>query len=365
MENLTHTLTGLAVSQTSVGRKTPGGPLLLAIAANAPDLEILSGNPTSLHYFYYHRGITHSLPGAVGLALCFSLVAWGWGRTRGREASWLACFWSSLAALLSHLVLDYVNSYGLRPWLPFSGRWVYGDLVFIVDPVFWAVLGLGVYFATGAKGPWKWVWVALAPIFTLACAAGGYLGGGFLWFVWAAVLGFATWGYRRVRSSSRALAWAVIVLVAYVGLLGVSRRLTQERAERLAEQEPRLLRLNPPEVLPSLGNPWTWQVFWKGQDEIGVASLTPWDRGRPEIRYYRRNLRDPLVRKVLESCPGRVTAYFSRFSVYDVVSDQGRPEVVWRDLRFNLGGDSGFGMYRFDPAAPDPAGAVFPCPAVE
>lgn len=364
MENLTHTLAGLAISRTPAGRATPGGPLLLALAANAPDLEILSGNPTTLHYFYYHRGITHSVPGVFGLALCFSLMAWGWGRTRGREVSWSSCFRANLAALLSHLALDYINSYGLRPWLPFSDRWVYGDLVFILDPVFWAVLGVGVYFATGAGGPWKWVWIGLAPIFTLACVVGGYLGGGFLWLVWWIVLGFAVWKRRKIPLGARAVAWAAGILVAYMALLGVIRSLTYERAARLSADEPRLLRLGPPEVLPSLGNPWRWQVFWKGEDEIAVASLSPWNGARPQIRYYPRNLRNPVVRQVLESCPGRVAAYFSRFAVYEVVSGGGRAEVVWRDLRFGLGGESGFGRYRFNPADPGPAGVVFPCPRI-
>ena len=37
--------------------------------------------------------------------------------------------------LASHFLLDYLISYGIRPWLPFSGRWYYGDFVFVVDPL--------------------------------------------------------------------------------------------------------------------------------------------------------------------------------------------------------------------------------------
>src|SRR2546425_9079982 len=35
--------------------------------------------------------------------------------------------------------MDWQGSYGLRPWLPWSERWYYGDAVAIVDPFFWLV----------------------------------------------------------------------------------------------------------------------------------------------------------------------------------------------------------------------------------
>ena len=36
--------------------------------------------------------------------------------------------------MATHPLLDYTNSYGLRPFLPFSDRWFYGDSVSIIDP---------------------------------------------------------------------------------------------------------------------------------------------------------------------------------------------------------------------------------------
>ena len=43
----------------------------------------------------------------------------------------------------SHLLLDFTNAYGVRPFLPFSGRWYAWDIMFIFDPLllvlfFWA-----------------------------------------------------------------------------------------------------------------------------------------------------------------------------------------------------------------------------------
>jgi inner membrane protein len=45
-----------------------------------------------------------------------------------------------LIALLSHILLDWTNNYGVRPFFPFNPRWYAGSIVFIVEPVIFAVL---------------------------------------------------------------------------------------------------------------------------------------------------------------------------------------------------------------------------------
>ena len=57
-----------------------------------------------------------------------------------RELLLLSC-----VAILSHPILDSLNTYGVRWLMPFSGRWFYGDTMFIVDPWVWLALGLGVF----------------------------------------------------------------------------------------------------------------------------------------------------------------------------------------------------------------------------
>jgi inner membrane protein len=47
-------------------------------------------------------------------------------------------------SVLTHPILDTLNTYGVRWLMPFDGRWFYGDVLFIVDPWLWLALGLGV-----------------------------------------------------------------------------------------------------------------------------------------------------------------------------------------------------------------------------
>ena len=50
----------------------------------------------------------------------------------------------SCIAVLSHPVLDTLNTYGVRWLMPFSGEWFYGDTLFIIDPWVWLALSVGV-----------------------------------------------------------------------------------------------------------------------------------------------------------------------------------------------------------------------------
>ena len=49
----------------------------------------------------------------------------------------------SVIAVATHPLLDFMNSYGMRWLMPFSGRWFYADALFIVDPWIWAGLTAG------------------------------------------------------------------------------------------------------------------------------------------------------------------------------------------------------------------------------
>ena len=57
---------------------------------------------------------------------------------------------ASLIVTATHPILDWTNSYGVRFFLPWSSKWFYGDLVYIVDPYLWLILG-GACFLLSAK----------------------------------------------------------------------------------------------------------------------------------------------------------------------------------------------------------------------
>ncbi|HEX4277240.1 MAG TPA: metal-dependent hydrolase [Bryobacteraceae bacterium] len=141
MENLTHSLVGLFLARAGLKRMTPQGTAILVLAANAPDLDVVSwlGGPTT--YIHWHRNITHSL---IALPV-MALVAVALVRLIGRKpVQWLPAWLVAMVAVASHLILDLTNVYGVRLLLPFSGRWFHWDLTPVIDLVIVAIMLLGV-----------------------------------------------------------------------------------------------------------------------------------------------------------------------------------------------------------------------------
>ena len=63
MDQLTHTAVGLFLSRAGLKRWTPLATPILLLAANAPDIDIVTAAGGSLNYLHYHRHLTHSLLG--------------------------------------------------------------------------------------------------------------------------------------------------------------------------------------------------------------------------------------------------------------------------------------------------------------
>jgi inner membrane protein len=148
LDNLTHTLTGLALSHAGLNRKTRFATLALVLGANLPDVDLLTRFAGAETYLKYHRGIAHSLLGVVVLGALLAGIIYHFGRKAAPKKSapplngrWLLGL--CLLATCSNLLLDFTNAYGVRPVLPFSGRWYAWDIMFILDPVLLLLLAVG------------------------------------------------------------------------------------------------------------------------------------------------------------------------------------------------------------------------------
>lgn len=148
MEPVTHFLTGACMGRAGCNRKTAYATLAMTLAAEAPDLDVLWSVRGPVAAFQHHRGWTHTLMGAPVVAAVVVGAVWLLHRWRTRKGKalaglqprwgWLGFF--SLLAALSHILLDYTNNYGVRLFYPFSPKWYAANIVFIVEPVFLAVL---------------------------------------------------------------------------------------------------------------------------------------------------------------------------------------------------------------------------------
>jgi inner membrane protein len=131
MDPLTHTATGLFLSRAGLNRWSPRALPILLVAANIPDIDIVTLPAGSLSYLHWHRNLTHSLIAIPAMALLAVALV----RFAGRKTvHWRGAFAAALLAVVTHLLLDWTNSYGIRLLLPFSGRWLRLDLNVLFDP---------------------------------------------------------------------------------------------------------------------------------------------------------------------------------------------------------------------------------------
>ena len=98
----------------------------MTLAAEASDLDVLGRFHGSVFAFAHHRGFTHSFLGLFlvsAVVVGFMYLVW---RLRGRKTNdpnlpprWGLLFLFAYLAGLSHILLDFTNNYGVRPFWPF------------------------------------------------------------------------------------------------------------------------------------------------------------------------------------------------------------------------------------------------------
>jgi len=264
VENLSHSLVGAALAEVALPRDATRAQRTIffvggVIAANVPDGDLLYSNIMSppLGYLLQHRGYTHTVVGCLGLALFVGAFGFipairaSLGATRRR-------WWTLIVvALLSHITLDWWNSYGVHPFWPFDNRWFYGDAINIFEPLLWVMLGIVV--AMNARR-----WVSRIGVFLLV--AGGVLGIALVGLIpltaalvaegVAVLLLIALW---RVEHRTRAVISLALSAVFVAGMFAMNR---VARAEVVASRPPSASGEIVDIVLsPAAANPLCWSIL--------------------------------------------------------------------------------------------------------
>ncbi len=135
MDTLTHGLAGSVLARSFADR--PGARVALwtgLVAAMLPDLDVLFIH-TRLDYLRLHRGWTHSFVALPVFAFAVALLA----RLVFRQAR-LSTLWLFAAiGIGSHILFDWITSFGTMFFFPLSKTRYSLDWVFILDPIFGGV----------------------------------------------------------------------------------------------------------------------------------------------------------------------------------------------------------------------------------
>jgi inner membrane protein len=358
MDNLTHSLVGLTAAKAGLEKLSPGATALCVLAANAPDADIIVlafGDRWT--FLQHHRGITHAIIGvlvlAVVLPLIFHLVDLTWSRFRQQppKTKLKGLLLASLIVSATHPLMDWTNNYGIRLFLPWSPKWSYGDLVFIVDPYMWLVLGGASFLLTSKSKFLKFVWAGLAAVLTFLVIASPRSNNlpnprliAALWVVvLVALIVIATKGVKE--RWGRKIAFAAFALVlCYWGLLDFAHTRAIERG---SEEATRIASSNGESVarlaaMPRLANPFRWDCVFETDRATYRFDLGLFDATTPgkAVRYEKP--RPDLEYAVSQQRPARVFLGFARFPVMQT-ADPGcvtQTLVQLADLRYTEPGRS-------------------------
>ncbi|MBI2876504.1 MAG: metal-dependent hydrolase [Candidatus Tectomicrobia bacterium] len=308
MDNLTHALTGMVIAKTGLDRNQPKIAVrALWVSALFPDIDCVVQLFRSEEFIFYHRGFTHSLFGLPIFALLLGALFYAFspserhgpegltpplrgdllGKARGFLAARRLWYLSLLCALglLSHIGLDLITSYGTLILAPFSDRRYFLDYVFIIDPIFTAIVGL----------PLLYGW----------------------------------WRGQRSEQLHRA---SLLLLLVYIGFCGLHRQIALNRVQEAA------LRLNPEvrriDVLPQPLSPFRWTGLVETptgsyQTWFGVYSSKPLQF---QAFPYKAN---PYVRIANRLELIKLYHWFARYPIIHYKEMGNRHVVEYFDLRFN------------------------------
>lgn len=329
MDNLTHTLIGVLVGETvAQTTSTTNGGLpqqqrrnlfvtLMAVSSNLPDLDFLYSAITGskLDYLMQHRGHTHTVVGAlVTAALTFAACgAWcRWRKWTLSRADRVQIAGLTVLALLMHIAMDFMNTYGVHPFWPFYNGWLYGDSVFIWEPLLWAAAAPLVFILR--TQPAKILVAAL-----LAVAIAASFGSGLVPIVFVVALTLLTLvmlliGYRAARRT--ALIAGITVWVGVTAGFAAARAATDRQVEAFVAQELPGMNTLDRALTPMPANPVCWDV---------MLALTDGDR------YLIRHATWSLARGWIsaQQCPGR-DLFRNITAPITPVSDTSAMTVHWR-----------------------------------
>lgn len=297
MDNLTHSLAGAVLGQLGLKRKSGLAMATLIIAANIPDIDAVATLLGGQQHLAIRRGMTHGPIAMIVLPLLlWQAMLWfdRWQTRRGTrpparlavDSKWLLIL--VYIGTLSHPVLDWMNSYGIRFLEPFSSQWFAGDTLFIIDVWIWTMLAFGVWLSR-----------------------------------------------RRERSGARNWRAPAVASVAAVGVYILANGLITGRAEAMGHDAVEAARGTPPTLVVANPMPvtfWRRDIVWRDAVDYGSGSfvapgaITLGETVKPH------NVGDPrLAAAIAKNLDAQAFVFWSRMPI---VEFDGNVAII-SDQRFN------------------------------
>ena len=348
MDPIAHTLFGATMAEAGLKRKTALATATLLIGANIPDIDGLAMLVSSDYGLWFRRGWTHGILALLIWPFLLTGLMIGvdrliekrmWRRNRMRQGPPMRPVMLLGIAFLgvwSHPLLDYLNTYGVRLFMPFSDTWFYGDTLFIIDPWFWLLAGAGVVLARSKSWAGISGWIVLGTAVTALITTADIVPLA-LKVLWLAGLGgiiIVRWSGRH-RDATQPIAFTLLaLLILYIAFMFTGSKLTASHARAQLND-------NGADIKQVMANPLPARTLLR----TGIAAS--------ETHYYRFKINwlrpdsfeltgepipievpDHVVEAALNSRDLRGFRNWMRFPAYEVKRLDDGWEVIIRDLRY-------------------------------
>lgn len=308
------------MAETRLRRVTTMAVPALLLGANAPDLDAITLFMARDVSLGFRRGWTHGILAMVVLPLVLAGLLMlvdgarrrlaGSARQNGPPARQpgpppvrpLPLVGVCAIAVWSHPILDWLNTYGVRFLMPFSGTWYYGDALFVVDPWVWLLAGTSVVLARSASRAGLAAWVVLGVAMTSLVTGfeGAPLATRLLWCAGVAAIIWMRATARWRRTLPRLATVCLSAIAVYIVVMVAASRLAEQQvAAWLAAQGGD----TPIEVMasPAPGNPFRRDIVVADAEHYHFLDLD-WLRGaepRVAARAMDRQPRGPQAHAII------------------------------------------------------------------
>jgi len=283
MDPIAHTFTGMALAAAGLRRATPMATAALLIGVNAPDVDVLSGAFGSYAPIAFRRGWTH---GVLAIAIwpvviAAALLVFDRYVRRRRDAAAPSARAGPLLAVaavgvVTHPALDWLNNYGLRWFMPFDGRWFYGDAVFIIDPWLWLLLGGAALLTYSRSRLARLRWAAFFALASVLIAANTGLVPALsvvAWVAGIAAIVAVRWRLRFAAPGTLEGAARVGIALAAVYVVTLAGASLAARNEVRASAAVRGIEAEDVSLAPSPANPFESEVVIMTRDDYYVGNF--------------------------------------------------------------------------------------------
>jgi len=286
MDPLTHALVGIGVASITGEKYSLENSVQLGtvLGALAPDFDIILQLFGDIPYLTHHRGSSHSIMGVLVSSAVIACILWVviGGASPG------SIFVGTLLGSVSHILLDFFNSYGAKIFWPFSQKKFSMNLLVVADPIIILLFTAAVF------------WPGMPRIIT------------------------------------HGVFWAVLV---YLGIRFCMRHLVHRMLCRrfLGQENSRVV------VMPAMVSLWNWSFLIETNDkyiigEVWFFSLRKFAKSFwPDFSIKRvldKNADNDLIGKALNSKVGRIFQSFTPYYHIYHCFEEGRHVVRFCDLRY-------------------------------